>query len=39
MRRLIRQADSDEKLGDLSSLDNFAALDEIKALNKNPAAA
>lgn len=32
MRRLIRQAYGGEKLGDLSSLDNPAALDEIKSL-------
>ncbi len=32
MRRLIRQAYAGEKLGDLSSLDNPAALDEIAAL-------
>ncbi|MDR5653291.1 AMP-binding protein [Ruixingdingia sedimenti] len=32
MRRLIRQAYGGEKLGDLSSLDNPAALDEIAAL-------
>ncbi len=34
MRRLIRQAYAGEKLGDLSSLDNPAALDEIAALGK-----
>ncbi|MFT3972100.1 MAG: AMP-binding protein [Amaricoccus sp.] len=34
MRRLIRQAYGAEKLGDLSSLDNPGALDEIAALGK-----
>ena len=34
MRRLIRQAYSGDKLGDLSSLDNPAALDAIAALGR-----
>lgn len=35
MRRLIRQAYAAEKMGDLSSLDNPAALDEIAALGQH----